>query len=130
VCELAGDVASAAQVKQVKVLGAFAVIEALKADWKVVVVDTSNPLAGEMHDLGDVERHLPGYLETMLEWFRVYKMPEGWARNEIAGEGDGTFKGREYVWPVLRCSVGQIYECWARARARLTRAGRAGSRTP
>lgn len=115
-CELAGDVASAAQVKQVKVLGAFAVIEALKADWKVVVVDTSNPLAGEMHDLGDVERHLPGYLETMLEWFRVYKMPEGRAGNEIAGEGDGTFKGREYAWPPSTLFCG-MYIWWARARA-------------
>ncbi|RMJ26682.1 Inorganic pyrophosphatase [Aspergillus sp. HF37] len=96
VCKLAGNVASAAQVKQVKVLGTFAVIEALKADWKVIVVDTSNPLAGEMHDIGDVERHLPGYLETMLEWFRVYKMLEERASNEIAGQGDWTFKGREY----------------------------------
>lgn len=101
VCELAGDVAQAGQVKQVKALGAFAVIEDQKADWKVVVVDVGNPLAEKMTNINDVDKHLPGYLDTMLEWFRVYRMAEGKVKNAIGGD-DGrdetrVIKGREYV---------------------------------
>lgn len=103
VCELAGDVASAAQVKQVKILGAFPVIEDMKADWKVIVVDTTNPLAEKMNGVNDIERHLPGYLDTMLEWFRVYKVSEGSRKNEIGGNGG--IKDREYVYSLWICFI-------------------------
>lgn len=100
VCELAGEVGYAGQIKQVKVLGAFAVLEEEQTDWKVIVVDTANQaLAEQLHDISDVEELMPGYIETMLEWFRVYKVPEqGGKRNEI-GLG-GKVKGREYVFLV------------------------------
>lgn len=90
-----GEVGHAGQIKQVKALGAFAVLEDGQTDWKVVAVDVSNPLAAELNDIADAERLMPGYVQTMLEWFRLYKVPEGERKNEIALGGE--VKGREYV---------------------------------
>lgn len=92
-CELAGAVSSTGTVKQVKVLGAFAVMDQGRTDWKIVAVDTANILASRVDDIPDVEENLPGYLTTMLGWFRVYKVPESEKENEIGMEGG--VQGRE-----------------------------------
>lgn len=92
-CELAGEIGPVGAIKRVKVLGTFAVIDEGETDWKVVAVDATNPLAGRLNDISDVETHMPGYLETMQEWFRLYKVPEGKGENEIAMNGE--LKGKE-----------------------------------
>lgn len=95
VCELAGDVGFTGQVKAVKVLGAFAVIDEGETDWKIVVIDMENPAAEQLNDISQVERQMPGYLGTMKEWFRVYKVPDGKKKNDFALNGE--IKGREYA---------------------------------
>lgn len=64
-----------------------------ETDWKIVVIDVENPLAEQIQDIEHVERHMPGYLETMKEWFCVYKVPDGKGRNEVALGGE--VRGRE-----------------------------------
>ncbi|KAJ5105347.1 hypothetical protein NUU61_002694 [Penicillium alfredii] len=87
VCELAGAVEKPGIIKQVKVLGAFAVLDNGQTDWKVIVVDVASPLTAMLHGIEDVETHMPGYLATMKEWFRVYKIPEGKGENVVAFGG-------------------------------------------
>lgn len=63
-----------------------------------------NPLAEKIQKLDDVERQMPGYLDTMLKWFRVYKIPDvererGDGRNEIAM--GGRIMDREYAFSFL-----------------------------
>lgn len=51
----------------------------------------------QLHDISDVEKLIPGYIETMLEWFRIYKVPEGGGeKNEIGL--NGVVKGKEYIF--------------------------------
>ena len=95
-CELAGDVGYPGQVKVVKVLGAFAVIDEGETDWKIVVIDVENPLSQKIDDISQVEKYMPGYLGTMQEWFRVYKVPDGKKKNEIALNGQ--VRGKEYAF--------------------------------
>ncbi|RJE26460.1 Inorganic pyrophosphatase [Aspergillus sclerotialis] len=104
VCELAGEVDKPGQIKQVKALGAFAVLENGKTDWKIVVVDIQNPISEKINGMSDIEKHMPGYVETMLEWFRVYKIPDHGetGRNEI-GMG-GRIEGREFTHDLLKAS--------------------------
>lgn len=66
-CELAGEVDKPGQIKQAKALGAFAVLEDEQTDWKIIVIDVNNPLSEKLNDISDVEKHMPGYVETMLE---------------------------------------------------------------
>lgn len=48
-----------------------------EADWKVVVIDAEDKWAPFLNDVDDVEKHLPGTLSAIREWFRTYKIPDG-----------------------------------------------------
>lgn len=43
-------------------------------------------------DIEDVRRLKPGYLEATLDWFKMYKVPDGKPENQFAF--DGEFKNR------------------------------------
>lgn len=43
-------------------------------------------------DIDDVRKHKPGYLEATIEWFRLYKVPDGKPENGFAFNGE--FKGK------------------------------------
>jgi inorganic pyrophosphatase len=70
VCEIGEQVGYTGQVKQVKVLGIMALLDEGETDWKVIVVDVTDPLASKLNDIEDVERHLPGLIRATNEWFR------------------------------------------------------------
>jgi len=70
VCEIGEQIGYAGQVKQVKVLGIMALLDEGETDWKVIVVDVTDPLASKLNDVEDVERHLPGLIRATNEWFR------------------------------------------------------------
>lgn len=48
----------------------MALLDEGETDWKVIVVDIRDPLAGKLNDVEDVERHLPGLIRATNEWFR------------------------------------------------------------
>ena len=60
-----------------------------------------DPLAKDLNDIADVEKHLPGYVSGIREWFRWYKTPDdkplnGFGFDERAlgkVRRDGTFAG-------------------------------------
>ena len=70
VCEIGEQVGYVGQIKQVKVLGIMALLDEGETDWKVIVVDVTDPLASKLNDIEDVERHLPGLIRATNEWFR------------------------------------------------------------
>ncbi|EPZ36644.1 inorganic diphosphatase [Rozella allomycis CSF55] len=84
VLEIGESVGYIGQVKQVKVLGAFALIDDNETDWKVIVIDINDPLAEKLNDIEDVNVHMPGLLRATLEWLKVYKIPDGKPVNKIA----------------------------------------------
>lgn len=94
VCEIGRDVGFPGQVKRVKVLGALAILDQGETDWKVIAIDVTDPLAEKLEHIGDVDRHMPGFLDSMKYWFCVYKVPEGKAENVVAREGE--VRGEEY----------------------------------
>jgi len=89
VMEIGYRVAKRGEVLQVKVLGCLALIDEGETDWKVFVIDVNDPLANELNDLGDVEKHLPGLLKATIEWYKVYKIPDGKPENQFAFNGEG-----------------------------------------
>ncbi|KAJ5798966.1 inorganic pyrophosphatase [Penicillium pulvis] len=87
VCEIGNHVAKCGDIKKVNPLGAFAVLDEGETDWKIVAIDVSNPLSEKMTDIGDVEKHLPGYLESLKTWYCNYKVSDGKEPNTIALDG-------------------------------------------
>ncbi|KAF8333757.1 inorganic diphosphatase [Amanita rubescens] len=102
VCEIGESVGYVGQVKQVKVLGIIALLDEGETDWKVIVIDVSDPIASKVNDIDDVETYFPGLLKATCEWFRIYKIPDGKPENKFAFSGEA--KNKKYA-------AGIIHEC-------------------
>jgi len=105
-CEIGHRVARRGDVLSVKVLGTLAMIDDGEADWKMIVIDTEDPLAAELNNLEDVERVMPGFLAATREWFRIYKIPDGKPENKFAF--DGEFQSAEFANKII-C---ETHEYW------------------
>lgn len=86
----------------------MALLDEGETDWKVIVVDVNDPLAGKLNDIEDVERHLPGLIRATNEWFRIYKIPDGKPENQFAFSGEA--KNRKYATEVVH----ECHEAWKR----------------
>jgi inorganic pyrophosphatase len=106
VCEIGFSVAKSGAVKQVKILGAMALLDEGETDWKIIAIDVTDPLANELNDIEDVERKLPGFLKATEEWFRIYKIPDGKPENKFAFNGEA--KNKDYALRVVK----ETHEAW------------------
>lgn len=87
VCEIGSEAAHCGQIKKVKPLGAFVILDGGQTDWKIISVDIGDPLVHKLSDIGDVEKCLPGFLDSLKSWYCRYKVPEGKGENEVALDG-------------------------------------------
>lgn len=108
VCEIGEQIGYVGQIKQVKVLGIMALLDEGETDWKVIVVDVTDPLASKLNDIEDVERHLPGLIRATNEWFRIYKIPDGKPENTFAFSGEA--KNKKYATEIIH----ECHEAWRR----------------
>jgi len=72
------------QVRQVKVLGVWAMIDAGETDWKILVIDTADPKADKVNSIEDAQREFPGAIDTVFEFLENYKTP---TKNQFAFDG-------------------------------------------
>jgi len=86
--DISNSVKKTGDVKVVKILGTYAMIDEGETDWKVVCIDIDDPLAAKINDIGDIETHLPGKLKEVFEFLRDYKIPDGKPANQFAFNGD------------------------------------------
>jgi len=100
VCEIGTKVHKRGAVIKVKVLGTFAMIDEGETDWKVMAIDVEDEMASKLNDIEDVETHLPGLLAATVEWFKIYKMPDGKPANEFAF--DAKPKNREFAIDIIK----------------------------
>jgi len=99
VCEIGSTIHERGSIVKVKVLGVFAMIDEGETDWKVMAVDVSDPLAENLNDINDVEKVCPGLLAATVEWFKIYKMPDGKPANQFAF--DSKPKDREFAEGII-----------------------------
>ena len=59
-----------------------------------------------MNDIGDVERVVPGCLNAIREWFRLYKVPDGKPENKFGL--DERFMDKHYAMTVIK----ETHEAW------------------
>ncbi|XP_008592312.1 PREDICTED: inorganic pyrophosphatase 2, mitochondrial-like, partial [Galeopterus variegatus] len=97
---------SRGEVIHVKILGILALIDQGETDWKLIAINVNDPEASKFHDIGDVKKFKPGYLEATLNWFRFYKVPEGKPENQFAFNGE--FKNKAFALEVIKST----HECW------------------
>jgi len=100
VCEIGEKVQPRGAVIKVKVLGVLAMIDEGETDWKVLVIDVTDPDADKLNDIDDVEKVKPGFLDATREWFKIYKVPDGKPLNVFAF--DGEYKNKEFAEKVIQ----------------------------
>ncbi|KAK8004802.1 inorganic pyrophosphatase [Apiospora arundinis] len=85
--DIGEDMGFVGQVKQVKVLGGLAIADGDETDWKMIGIDTRDPLASVVNSHEDLEKYRPGLTAAFRDWFTYYKVPRGDAVIPIAGGG-------------------------------------------
>ncbi|XP_004626829.1 inorganic pyrophosphatase 2, mitochondrial [Octodon degus] len=106
VCEIGSKVLSRGEVIPVKILGVLALIDQGETDWKLIAINVNDPEAHKFHDIDDVKKFKPGYLEATVHWLRFYKVPEGKPENNFAFNGE--FKGKAFALDIIKSA----HECW------------------
>jgi len=106
VCEIGYRVAKRGDVIQVKVLGTLALIDEGETDWKLIAIDVNDPMAPQLSDITDVEKHMPGFLKATVEWFRIYKMPDGKPENQFGFNSKA--KDRDFAHKIIL----ETHEAW------------------
>lgn len=108
VTEIGEKVMPFGAVYRVKLLGCLALLDEGEIDWKVIAINVDDPNAADMNDIEDVEKVMPGRVERVREWFRMYKTAEGKEENAYAYGGEA--KGAEFTMQVVR----DAHESWRR----------------
>uniref|UniRef100_H0W3U7 inorganic diphosphatase n=1 Tax=Cavia porcellus TaxID=10141 RepID=H0W3U7_CAVPO len=106
VCEIGSKVLSRGEVVPVKILGILALLDQGETDWKLIAINANDPEAHKFHDIDDVEKFKPGYLEATIHWLKFYKVPEGKPQNCFFY--DGKFKDKAFALDVIKST----HDCW------------------
>jgi inorganic pyrophosphatase len=77
VVEIGSSSLEMGSITSVKPLGALAMIDDGELDWKLIAINSADPLAADLNDISDVESKCPGVVSGIREWFRWYKTPDG-----------------------------------------------------
>ncbi|XP_050528187.1 uncharacterized protein LOC126898278 isoform X2 [Daktulosphaira vitifoliae] len=106
VLEIGYKVRNRGEVVQVKVLGTVALIDEGETDWKVIVISIDDPMAAQVNDIKDVDKHFPGLLKATVEWLKLYKIPDGKPENKFAFNGEP--KDSEFALKIIN----DTHEYW------------------
>ncbi|KAI3509444.1 hypothetical protein L1887_24714 [Cichorium endivia] len=83
VVEIGENRGKVGQLMKVKPLGCLAMIDEGELDWKIVAISLDDPRAPLVNDVDDVDKHFPGTLMAIRDWFRDYKIPDGKPANKF-----------------------------------------------
>ncbi|KAG7535451.1 Inorganic pyrophosphatase, partial [Arabidopsis thaliana x Arabidopsis arenosa] len=84
------------------------VVEIGELDWKIVAISLDDPKAHLVNDVDDVEKHFPGTLTAIRDWFRDYKIPDGKPDNKFGLGNKPTNK--DYALKIIN----ETNESWAK----------------
>eukprot|EP01080_Neovahlkampfia_damariscottae_P000907 gene907-9817_t len=86
-------------ISTVKVLGILGLIDSNETDWKVISIQTSDILAYYLNDIEDIDDHIPGALDSLREWLRVYKVSTGNKPNTFAFKGK--YQNKKFAMKII-----------------------------
>lgn len=99
VVEIGAEPLAIGSVTPVKVLGVMALIDEEETDWKIIAIRMNHALAPMMTDINDVEKHLPGTVDAIREWFKMYKTADGKPENSFGFGGEA--KDKKFALEVI-----------------------------
>ena len=57
-------------------------------------------------DVSDIEKHYPGLMKATIEWFKIYKIPDGKLENQFAFNGEA--KSRDFALHIVE----EVHQHW------------------
>lgn len=97
-------------VYSAKILGVLALLDEGEIDWKILAINVADPMANEYKDLAVYSAYNPGIVDSIREWFRLYKTAEGKGENTYGY--DGAALGVDKAIKV----VAETHASWAKLR--------------
>jgi len=73
-------------MRPVKVLGDLELIDQGELDHKIIVIDVNDPMAAKLNSAADLKTVMPGVLEKLVEWLKMYKTTDGKEVNVLTSE--------------------------------------------
>ena len=92
VVEIGSRIFHVGEIRQVKPLGIMALLDEGEVDWKVIAIDSHDPLFDKLNDIEDVRNVMPGLIEATRRWFEIYKIPDGKPSNRFMMRGEALNK--------------------------------------
>jgi len=99
------------EVRAVKILGDLELIDQGELDHKIIVIDVNDPMASKLSSAADLKTVMPGTLEKLVEWLKMYKTTDGKDVNLLSSD---TPKGAAESARV----VAECHESWKALKAR------------
>jgi len=98
------------EMRPVKVLGDLELIDQGELDHKVIVIDATDPLAAKLNSAADLKTVMPGVLEKLVEWLKMYKTTDGKEVNVLASDTPKTPEQASAV-------IAECHESWKALKA-------------
>lgn len=57
-------------------------------------------------DVADIEKHYPGLMKATIEWFKIYKIPDGKPENKFAFNGEA--KSKDFASRIVE----EVHQHW------------------
>ena len=99
------------EMRAVKVLGDLELIDQGELDHKIIAIDASDPLASKINSIADLKTLMPGVLDKLVEWLKMYKTTDGKAVNFLSSDTPKTALEAAAV-------VAECHASWKRLKAR------------
>jgi len=99
------------EMRAVKILGDLELIDQGELDHKIIVIDAADPMAAKLSSAADLKTVMPGVLEKLIEWLKMYKTTDGKAMNVLASDKPKTAAEAAAV-------VGECHASWKALKAR------------
>jgi len=98
-------------ITRVKIVGVIAMIDSDETDWKVLTIALDDDRAKKIHDLSDLDAHMPGVTGALTHWLRMYKTAEGKGENRFG------FGGKPQGAATATRIVEETHEAWRKLLA-------------
>jgi len=120
VVDIGSRLGATGEVRQVKVLGVWAMIDAGETDWKILAIDVTDPLADQIHTANDLRLVAQDRVDAAFAFLRDYKIPDGKGPNKFAF--DGKLLDRDFAVRVVEETHAEWRALLSNAQSPLSRA--------
>ena len=86
VMEIGSEPLEMGSINPCRILGSLELIDEGETDHKVICIALSDPDAGKIHSMADLETMKPGTTAQLVHWLKRYKTSDGKGENSLAQE--------------------------------------------